>query len=112
MTDADAQPAVLTERRDRILLLTLHRPDQRNAVNAAVAAGIAAALDELDADARLSIGVVTGAGKGFCSGMDLKAFVAGENPTIPGRGFAGITRRAAEKPLIAAIEGFAVAGGL
>ncbi|MGZ4172317.1 MAG: crotonase/enoyl-CoA hydratase family protein, partial [Solirubrobacteraceae bacterium] len=58
------------------------------------------------------IGVVTGAGKGFCSGMDLKAFVAGENPTIPGRGFAGITRRAAEKPLIAAIEGFAVAGGL
>ncbi|MGZ4299382.1 MAG: crotonase/enoyl-CoA hydratase family protein [Solirubrobacteraceae bacterium] len=112
MTDADAQPAVLTERRDRILLLTLNRPDQRNAVNAAVAAGIAAALDELDADAGLSIGVVTGAGKGFCSGMDLKAFVAGENPTIPGRGFAGITRRAAEKPLIAAIEGFAVAGGL
>ncbi|MGZ4351053.1 MAG: enoyl-CoA hydratase-related protein, partial [Solirubrobacteraceae bacterium] len=112
MTDADAQPAVLTERHDRILLLTLNRPDQRNAVNAAVAAGIAAALDELDADAGLSIGVVTGAGKGFCSGMDLKAFVAGENPTIPGRGFAGITRRAAEKPLIAAIEGFAVAGGL
>jgi enoyl-CoA hydratase len=112
MTDAGAAPAVLTERRERILLVTLNRPDQRNAVNAAVAHGIAAALDELDADAELSIGVITGAGKGFCSGMDLKAFVAGENPTIPGRGFAGITRRAADKPLIAAIEGFAVAGGL
>jgi enoyl-CoA hydratase len=112
MTDAGAAPAVLTERRERILLVTLNRPDQRNAVNAAVAHGIAAALDDLDADAELSIGVITGAGKGFCSGMDLKAFVAGENPTIPGRGFAGITRRAADKPLIAAIEGFAVAGGL
>ncbi|HEY2317885.1 MAG TPA: crotonase/enoyl-CoA hydratase family protein [Solirubrobacteraceae bacterium] len=112
MTDAGAEPAVLTERRDRILLVTLNRPDQRNAVNAAIAGGIAAALDELDGDAGLSIGVLSGAGKGFCSGMDLKAFVTGENPTIPGRGFAGITRRAADKPLIAAIEGFAVAGGL
>jgi enoyl-CoA hydratase len=112
MTSAAAEPAVLTERRGRILLVTLNRPDQRNAVNAAVAHGIAAALDELDADAGLSIGVLTGAGKGFCSGMDLKAFVAGEDPTVPGRGFAGITRRAADKPLIAAIEGFAVAGGL
>jgi enoyl-CoA hydratase len=112
MTDAGAEPAVLTERRDPILLVTLNRPDQRNAVNAAIAGGIAAALDELDGDARLSIGVLSGAGKGFCSGMDLKAFVTGEDPTIPGRGFAGITRRAADKPLIAAIEGFAVAGGL
>ena len=112
MTSAAAEPAVLTERRGRILLVTLNRPDQRNAVNAAVAHGIAAALDELDADAGLSIGVLAGAGKGFCSGMDLKAFVTGEDPTVPGRGFAGITRRAADKPLIAAIEGFAVAGGL
>jgi enoyl-CoA hydratase len=112
MTDAAAAPAVLTERRDRTLLVTLNRPDQRNAINAAVAHGVAAALEELDADAGLSIGVLTGAGKGFCSGMDLKAFVAGENPSVPGRGFAGITRRAADKPLIAAVEGFAVAGGL
>ena len=112
MTDAGAAPAVLTERRERILLVTLNRPDQRNAVNAALAQGIATALDELDADAELSIGVITGAGKGFCSGMDLKAFVAGEDPSVPRRGFAGITRRAADKPLIAAIEGFAVAGGL
>jgi enoyl-CoA hydratase len=104
--------AVLRERRGRILLITINRPDQRNAVNAAVAAAMGAALDELDADDELSVAIVTGAGKGFCAGMDLKAFVAGELPFIPGRGFAGITQRSADKPLIAAIEGFAVAGGL
>ncbi|MGA9857818.1 MAG: crotonase/enoyl-CoA hydratase family protein [Solirubrobacteraceae bacterium] len=104
--------AVLTERRERILVITINRPDQRNAVNAAVATGMAAALDELDGDDGLSIGVITGAGKGFCSGMDLKAFVAGESPYAGDRGFAGITQRAAAKPLIAAVEGFAVAGGL
>ena len=105
------EPAVLTERRDGVLLITLNRPDARNAVNAAVAEGLAAALDELDAGDGLSVGVLTGAGKGFSSGMDLKAFVAGESPYAADRGFAGITQRAAEKPLIAAIEGFAVAGG-
>jgi len=104
--------AVLTERRDRILIITLNRPDQRNAVNEAVAQGIAAALDELDDDAGLSVGVLNGAGKGFCAGMDLKAFVAGERPHVEGRGFAGIVERPSEKPLVAAIEGFAVAGGL
>ncbi len=109
MTD---EPAVLTERRDRVLLVTLNRPDQRNAVNAALAAGVAAALDELDATPELTLGILTGAGAGFCAGMDLKAFVAGESPYVEGRGFAGITQRAARKPLIAAIEGFAVAGGL
>jgi enoyl-CoA hydratase len=112
MSTDGSDEAVLAERRDRVLLVTLNRPDQRNAVNAAVANGIAAALDELDADDGLSIGVITGAGKGFCSGMDLKAFVTGESPVVEGRGFAGITQRAAAKPLIAAIEGFAVAGGL
>jgi enoyl-CoA hydratase len=106
------QPAVLTERRERVLVITINRPDQRNAVNAAVATGIAAALDELDATADLSVGVLTGAGKGFSAGMDLKAFVAGEVPYVADRGFAGITRRSSVKPLIAAIEGFAVAGGL
>jgi enoyl-CoA hydratase len=109
---ADPEPAVLSERRGRILIITLNRPDQRNAVNAAVARGVAAALDELDGEADLLLGVLTGAGKGFCSGMDLKAFRDGERPHVPGRGFAGIVERAADKPLIAAIEGFAVAGGL
>jgi enoyl-CoA hydratase len=104
--------AVLTEVRGRVLVITINRPDQRNAVNAAVAEGIAAALDRLDDEPELSLGVLTGAGKGFSAGMDLKAFVAGERPYSGDRGFAGITQRAAEKPLIAAVEGFAVAGGL
>ncbi|MEO6859094.1 MAG: crotonase/enoyl-CoA hydratase family protein [Solirubrobacteraceae bacterium] len=107
-----SEPAVLTERRDRVLVITLNRPEARNAVNAALAAGLGAALDELDADEGLSIGVITGAGKGFCAGMDLKAFVASEWPHVEGRGFAGIAERASAKPLIAAVEGFAVAGGL
>ncbi len=112
MSSESPDSAVLTERRGRILIITINRPAQRNAVNAAVAQGIAAALDELDADPGLSVGILTGAGKGFCAGMDLKAFVTGERPQVEGRGFAGIVQRAAAKPLIAAIEGFAVAGGL
>jgi enoyl-CoA hydratase len=103
--------AVLTDVREGVLLVTLNRPEQRNAVNLAVAEGVAEALDRLDADASLRVGVLTGAGKGFCAGMDLKAFVAGERPVVEGRGFAGIVRRPPEKPLIAAVEGFAVAGG-
>ncbi len=104
--------AILEERRERVLVITINRPEQRNAVNAAVAAGIASALDTLDGDEELSLGVINGAGGGFCAGMDLKAFVAGESPYAGDRGFAGITQRAAAKPLIAAVEGFAVAGGL
>jgi enoyl-CoA hydratase len=103
---------VLTERRDRVLLITLNRPEVRNAVNLALAEGLAAALDTLDADGELSVGVLTGAGAGFSAGMDLKAFVTGERPWVGDRGFAGIVQRAARKPLVAAVEGFAVAGGL
>jgi enoyl-CoA hydratase len=103
---------VLTERRGRVFVITINRPEQRNAVNAAVAAGIGSALDDLDADDGLSVGVLFGVGKGFCAGMDLKAFVTGERPFVEGRGFAGITQRSAAKPLIAAVEGFALAGGL
>jgi enoyl-CoA hydratase len=103
---------VLTERRDGVLLVTLNRPDARNAVNTALAEGIAAALDDLDADSELTVGVLTGAGQGFSAGMDLKAFVAGERPWVGDRGFAGIVQRSARKPLIAAVEGFAMAGGL
>jgi enoyl-CoA hydratase len=103
---------VLTECRDGVLLITLNRPEVRNAVNLPLAQGIAAALDELDGEDSLSVGVLTGAGKGFCAGMDLKAFVSGERPWVGDRGFAGIVRRGPVKPLIAAVEGFAVAGGL
>src|SRR4051812_21004377 len=107
----DAQPAVLTERRGGVLVITLNRPEVRNAINAAVAKGIADALDELDGDDALQLGILTGAGGFFCAGMDLGAFVKGESPWYGDRGFAGIAQRGARKPLIAAIEGFAVAGG-
>jgi enoyl-CoA hydratase len=103
---------LLTERRDRILLITLNRPDARNAVNLAMAEAMDAALTELDSEDDLSVGVIAGEGKGFSSGMDLKAFASGERPWAGERGFAGIVQKPAEKPLIAAIEGFAVAGGL
>src|SRR5271154_3179713 len=104
--------AVNTERRENVLLITIDRPEVRNAVNAAVAEGIAGALDQLDGGPSLSVGILTGAGGFFCAGMDLGAFVKGESPYHGDRGFAGIARRASRKPLIAAIEGFAVAGGM
>jgi enoyl-CoA hydratase len=104
--------AVLTERRGNVLLITINRPEVRNAVNGAVAEGIAGALERLDGDEQLSVGVLTGAGGFFCAGMDLGAFVKGESPWFGDRGFAGIAQRSARKPLIAAIEGFAVAGGM
>jgi enoyl-CoA hydratase len=111
-TEAPAAPAVLTERRDNVLLITINRPEMRNAVNAAVAEGIGKAMDELDSDDSLFVGVLTGAGGYFCAGMDLGAFVKGESAWYGDRGFAGIAQRASRKPLIAAIEGFAVAGGM
>jgi enoyl-CoA hydratase len=103
--------AIVTETRDGVLIITINRPDARNAVNGAVASGMAAALDRLDTDDDLRVGVVTGAGGYFSAGMDLKAFVQGESPYAGDRGFAGITQRASKKPLIAAVEGFALAGG-
>jgi enoyl-CoA hydratase len=107
-----SEPAVLSEQRGEVLLITLNRPQVRNAVNAALAEGVATALDTLDGEQSLSAGVLTGAGGFFCAGMDLGAFVKGESPWFGDRGFAGIARRSSRKPLIAAIEGFAVAGGL
>lgn len=108
MTD---QP-VLVERRGAVLLITINRPEQRNAVNKAVSDGIGAAIRELEGDPELTIGVLTGAGKGFCAGMDLAAFAKGELPFDPERGFAGMAQQRPSKPVIAAVEGFAVAGGL
>jgi enoyl-CoA hydratase len=103
--------AILSDQRAGILIITINRPEARNAVNGDVASGIAAALDQLDADDDLRVGIVTGAGGYFSAGMDLKAFMQGESPYANDRGFAGITQRAARKPLIAAVEGFALAGG-
>jgi enoyl-CoA hydratase len=102
---------VRTERIGSTLLITIDRPQARNAVNAAVAAGLAAALDELENDPTLRAGVLTGAENTFSAGMDLKAALKGESPEIPGRGFGGLTEAELSKPLIAAVEGFAMGGG-
>ncbi|MFD4401164.1 crotonase/enoyl-CoA hydratase family protein [Nocardia sp. NPDC058499] len=101
---------VLVERRGRTLVITINRPDARNAVNLAVSQGLADAMDELDDSPELSVAVLTGSGGSFCAGMDLKAFAAGEYPYIPGRGM-GFTERPPRKPIISAVEGFALAGG-
>jgi enoyl-CoA hydratase len=103
---------VLTEVRGRVLLITVNRPEARNSINKATAEAMGAALDRLDDDRDLAVGVITGTGKGFSAGMDLKGFASGEFPVAGDRGFAGIAQRSARKPLIAAIEGFALAGGL
>ncbi len=102
---------VSVETHDGTGVITINRPQARNAVNGAVAHGIAAALDQLDGDAEVKVLILTGAGGNFSAGMDLKAFVAGDTPTVPGRGFGGIVERSPRKPLIAAVEGFALAGG-
>jgi enoyl-CoA hydratase len=102
---------VLVDIDDDVMVITLNRPEAKNAINAAVAREVAAAIDELDSDSRLRAGVITGAGGSFSAGMDLKAFLAGETPTDPERGFAGICERPPVKPMIAAVEGWALAGG-
>jgi enoyl-CoA hydratase len=102
---------VLTETRDGVLIITLNRPEAKNAANRALAEGVAEAMDVLDGDATLRVGIITGAGGTFCSGMDLKAFLTGEMPIAKGRGFAGFTEAPPRKPLIAAVNGYALAGG-
>jgi enoyl-CoA hydratase len=111
LTDAVPTEAVLTEERDGVLVITINRPEARNAINGDVARGIAAALDRLDGEDGLRVGVLTGGGGFFSSGMDLKGFLSGDVPIIEGRGLGGLTERPPRKPLIAAVEGYAVAGG-
>jgi enoyl-CoA hydratase len=103
---------VLTSEEDGILVVTINRPEAKNAMTKAAAEGIAAAMDRLDSDDSLRVGILTGAGGTFCSGMDLKGFLRGESPSIEGRGFGGVVQKPPEKPLIAAVEGYALAGGL
>lgn len=98
-------------RDDGITVVTLNRPAARNAVNRAVAEEMAPILDEFDARDDQVVGVLTGVGGTFCAGMDLKAFLTGESPSFDGRGFAGLVQAPPRKPLIAAVEGYALAGG-
>ena len=103
---------VLTEERDGVLIITINRPEAKNAMTKAASEAIAAALDRLDESDDLRVGILTGAGGTFCSGMDLKGFLRGETPSVEGRGFGGLTEKGPVKPLIAAVEGYALAGGM
>ncbi|MBE3000335.1 crotonase/enoyl-CoA hydratase family protein [Nocardiopsis sp. HNM0947] len=102
---------VLYTTEDGVAVITINRPKAKNAVNAAVAAQVAEALDDLDSRSDLTVGIITGAGGTFCAGMDLKAFMKGEVPVVEGRGFGGFAEAPPKKPLIAAVEGYALAGG-
>ena len=103
---------VLTQVEDGVLIVTMNRPEAKNAMNKAQAEGIAAAMDRLDAEDDLRCAILTGAGGTFCSGMDLKGFLRGERPSIEGRGFGGLTEWTPKKPVIAAVDGYALAGGM
>lgn len=94
-----------------VLIVTIHRPERRNAIDRETSLALAEAFDRLDSDDAVSVAILTGAGGHFSAGMDLNAFAAGERVELEGRGLAGLTERAPRKPLIAAVEGFALAGG-
>ena len=102
---------VLIDYEDGLVIITINRPQAKNAINRAVSYGVCAAVDELDARDDLRVGILTGAGGNFCSGMDLKAFLRGEVTRVEGRGILGIAMTPPKKPLIAAVEGYALAGG-
>ncbi len=104
-------PAVLTEVSDGVAVITINRPEARNAVNGEVARGIAGAVDDLDARKDVQVLILTGAGGTFSAGMDLKGFLSGDSPAFEDRGFGGIVQRPPAKPVIAAVEGYALAGG-
>ena len=106
-----ANNEVIVDVENGVITITLNRPEAKNAVNKALAEGISAAIDQLESDESLRAAIITGAGGTFCSGMDLKGFVSGELPIVEGRGFAGLCEYTCSKPLIAAVEGFALAGG-
>lgn len=111
MNTSDGARDVLTHAEGGILTIRLNRPESHNAVTRAMSFELAAAVDRLDSDDRLSVGILTGSGASFCSGMDLKGFLRGEQPEVPGRGFGGFTQQPPRKPIIAAVEGYALAGG-
>ena len=103
---------VLTEVDDGILIVTINRPEAKNAMSMAAAQGISAAMDRLEAEDDLRVAILTGAGGTFCSGMDLKGFLRGERPSVEGRGFGALSQWTPRKPVIAAVDGYALAGGM
>jgi enoyl-CoA hydratase/carnithine racemase len=106
---------VLRERKGRVEILTINRPEARNAINGGVSRAMSSAMDELAGDDDCAVVIITGSGdKAFSAGMDLKAFSGGEGGDIMGApgGFGGLTQRNFEKPIIAAVNGSALAGGL
>jgi enoyl-CoA hydratase len=105
------KPVIVTKTKEGLIIITINRPEAKNAINASVAQGLAEALIQLDADPEIRLGILTGADKTFCAGMDLKAFVRGESAVVAGRGFGGLAEAQPRKPLIAAVEGYALAGG-
>jgi enoyl-CoA hydratase len=107
-----SEQEVLTQVDGNVLIVTINRPDAKNAMTKAAAEGIAAAMDRFDADVDLRCAIITGAGGTFCSGMDLKGFLRGESPHVPGRGFGGLAQWTPQKPIIAAVDGYALAGGM
>ena len=115
MTDPSAPPAVLVERSGNVLIITINRPEARNAINAAVSIGVGEALEEAQNDPGVRAVVITGAGdKSFCAGADLKAISRRENIYHPDHaewGFAGYVRHFVDKPTIAAVNGTALGGG-
>ena len=102
---------ILSERRGRILVLTINRPEVRNAFDFAAAGAMSAAIDDFEADEELRAAVLTGAGGTFSAGMDLKAFARGDVPYVERRGVFGVINEPPQKPLLAAVEGPALAGG-
>lgn len=96
---------------DGVAVITINRPEARNSIDRETALAVEAAIKTIEADPAIRAGVITGAGGNFCAGMDLKAFLRGEVVRLPGTGFAGVTQAKISKPLIAAIEGYALAGG-